>query len=107
MISLYARCAIKSFPHWHAIIFENYSKIPIKMQFSTIKNQIFEKPFRNLSHRTQVNILGKKSLDISPKTFGSSFAKSPRKYSNFKILVKIERKEAKFCTKIYQGHIRI
>ena len=73
------------------------------MQISTIKN-----PFRNPSNRTQVNILKEKKFgDISPKKFGSAYAQSPRKCSNFEILAKIEGKEAKFFSKIYQGHIRI
>jgi hypothetical protein len=72
------------------------------MQISTIKNPNFEKPFRNPSNRTQVNI-----LDISPKKFGSAYAQSPRKCSNFEILAKIEGKEAKFFLKINQGNIRI
>jgi hypothetical protein len=77
------------------------------MQISTIKNLIFKKPLRNPSNRTHVNILEKKILDISPKTFGSAYAQSPRKCSNFEVLAKIEGKEAKFFSKIYQGHIRI
>jgi hypothetical protein len=64
------------------------------MQISTIKNPKFEKPFRNTSNRTQVNI--KIFLDISPKKFGSAFAQSPRKCSNFKILAKIEGKRSNF-----------
>ncbi len=35
------------------------------------------------------------------------YAQSQRKCSNIEILVKIEGKEAKFCSKIYEGHIRI
>ena len=77
------------------------------MQISTIKNPNFEKPFRNPSNRTQVNILKKKFLDISPKKFGSAYAQSLRKCSNFKILAKIKGKEANFFLKIYQGNIRI
>jgi hypothetical protein len=78
------------------------------MQISSIKNPNFEKPFRNPSNRTQVNILKKKTfLDISPKKFGSEYAQSPRKCSNFEILAKIEGKEAKFFLKIYQENIRI
>jgi hypothetical protein len=78
------------------------------MQISTIKNSNFEKPFKNPSNRTQVNILKKKNcLDISPKKFGSAYAQSPRKCSNFEILAKIEGKEANFFLKIYQGNIRI
>ena len=46
------------------------------MQISTIKNPNFEKSFRNPSNRTQVNILKKKNfLDISPKKFGSAYAR--------------------------------
>ncbi len=44
---------------------------------------------------------------ISPKKFGSVYAQSPRKCSNFEILAKIEGKEAKFFLKIYLGNIRI
>ena len=77
------------------------------MRISPIKNQNFEKPSRNLSNRTKVKILKKKFLDISQKKFGSAYAQSPRKCSNIEILAKIEGKEAKKFTKIYEGHIRI
>jgi hypothetical protein len=56
------------------------------MQISTIKNQNLEKP----SNRTIVKILKKKFLDISQKKFGSAYAQSLRKCSNFEILAKIE-----------------
>ncbi len=46
-------------------------------------------------------------LDISQKKFGSAYAQSPQKYLNIEILAKIEGKEAKFFSKIYEGHIRI
>ncbi len=36
-----------------------------------------------------------------------AYAQSPRKCSNIEILAKIEGKEAKFFSKIYEGHIRI
>jgi len=65
------------------------------MQISTIRNQNFEKPFRKPSNRTQVNFLKKKFSDISAKKFGSAYAQSLRKCSNFKIVAKIEGKEAK------------
>ncbi len=45
--------------------------------------------------------------DISQKKFGSAYAQSSRKCSNIEILAKIEGKEAKFFSKIYEGHIRI
>jgi hypothetical protein len=77
------------------------------MQISPIKNQNFEKPSRNPSNRTKVKILKKKILDISQKKFGSAYAQPPRKCSNIEILAKIEGKEAKFFSKIYEGHIRI
>ncbi len=77
------------------------------MQISTIKNQNLEKLSRNPFNRTIVKILGKNFLDIYQKKFGSTYAQSPRKCSNFEILAKIEGNEAKFFSKIYQGHIRI
>jgi hypothetical protein len=44
-----------------------------------------------------VNFLKKKKIsDISPKKFGSAYAQSPRKCSNFEILAKIEGNEANF-----------
>ncbi len=46
-------------------------------------------------------------LDISQKKFGSAYAQSPRKCSNIEIMAKIEGIEAKFFSKIYEGHIRI
>jgi hypothetical protein len=49
----------------------------------------------------------KKFLDSSSKTFGSVYAQSPRKCSNIEILEKIEGKEAKYFSKIYEGDKRI
>jgi hypothetical protein len=77
------------------------------MQISPIKNQNFEKPSRKPSNRTKVKIKKKNFLDISIKKFGSAYAQSPRKCLNIEILAKIEGKEAKFFSKIYEGHIRI
>jgi hypothetical protein len=79
----------------------------IKMQISPIKNTNFENPSRNLSNRTNVKILKKNFWDISQKKFGSAYAQSPRICSNIEILAKIEGKEAKLFSKIYEGHIRI
>ncbi len=39
------------------------------MQISTIKNPNFEKPFRNLSNGTQVNILKKKNFGYLSKKY--------------------------------------
>ncbi len=78
------------------------------MQILPIKNQNFEKTFRNLSNRSKMKIFEKNIfLDISQKIFGSAYAQSPRKCSNIEILAKIEGKEAEFFSKIYEGHIRI
>ncbi len=77
------------------------------MKILPIKNLNFEKPSRNPSNRTKVKVLKKSFLDISQKKFGSAYAQSPRKCSNIEILAKIEEKEAKFFSKIYEGHIRI
>jgi hypothetical protein len=70
------------------------------MQISTTKNRNFEKPSRNSSNRTKVNILREKNIDSSPKKFGSAKAQSPRKCSNIEILAKIEGKEANCFSKI-------
>ncbi len=110
--SAYAEHAIKSFPRMLSIRMLKFSKMTqkslIKMQISPIKNQNFEKPSMNTSNKTKVKILKKKNfVDISLKKFGSAYAQSPRKCSNIEILAKIEGKEAKFFSKIYEGHIRI
>jgi hypothetical protein len=60
------------------------------MQISTLKNLNLEKPSRNPFNRTIVKTLEKNFLDISQKKFGSAYAQSPRKCSNFEILAKIE-----------------
>ncbi len=52
--------------------------------------QNLDKPSRNPSNRTLVKILKKNVWDISIKKFGSAYAQSPRKCSNFEILAKIE-----------------
>jgi hypothetical protein len=77
------------------------------MQILPIKNQNFKKPSRNLSDRTKVKILKRKSFGYLSKKIGSAYAQSPRKCSNIEILAKIEGKEAKFFSKIYEGHVRI
>ena len=77
------------------------------MQISTIKNQNLEKPSRNPSNRTIVKILKENFFEYLSKKFGSAYAQSPRKCSNIEILAKIEGKEAKFFSKIYEGRIRI
>ena len=80
------------------------------MQISPIKDQNFEKPSRNLSNRTKVKILEKIFFGISLKKNlvpRMLTAQSPGKCSNIEILADIEGKEAKFFSKIYEGHIRI
>jgi hypothetical protein len=77
------------------------------MQILTINKRNFQKPSRNPSKRTKVKILYKnKFLDSSSKKFGSAYAQS-QKCSNIEILAKIEGKEAKLFSIIYEGHIRI
>ncbi len=73
------------------------------MQISPIKNLNFEKPSRNQCEDFEE----KNFLDTCQKKFGSAYAQSPRKCLNIEILAKIEEKEAKFFSKIYEGHIRI
>jgi hypothetical protein len=46
----------------HAIILEYTQKYQIKMQILTENNQKFEKPPRNASNRTKVEIFGKHFL---------------------------------------------
>jgi hypothetical protein len=77
------------------------------MQILPIKNENFEKPSRNQSNRTKVKILKNKFFGYLSKKFGSAYAQSPRKCSNIEIMAKIEGKEAKFFSKIYEGHIMI
>jgi hypothetical protein len=74
------------------------------MRISPIKNQHFEKTSRNLSKSEDFE---KKFLGYLSKKFCSTYAQSPRKCSNIEILAKIEGKEAKFFSKISEGHIRI
>jgi hypothetical protein len=97
IVSVYAQPA-------HAIIFENYPKNQIKMQFSTINNQNFEKSSRILSNRRK--FYQKNYFDTSQQKIGSPGAQSPRKCSNIEILAKIKGKESKFIEKVDQVHIR-
>jgi hypothetical protein len=77
------------------------------MRISTIKIQIVKN--RLGTHLLgQVNILRKKKLRISlQKNLVPRMLSHREKGSKFEILAKIEGKEAKFFSKIYQGHIRI
>jgi hypothetical protein len=54
-----------------------------------------------------VKILGKKFFGYLSTKIGSAYAQSPGKCWNIEILAKIEGKEAKFFSEIYEGHIRI
>jgi hypothetical protein len=103
--SAYAQHAIKSFPRMLSICMLLFTKMTQK---SLIKMQI--SPIKNLGTHLigpQWRFWNKKYLDISQKKSGSAFAQSPRKCSNIEILAKILGKEAKFFSKIYEGHIRI
>jgi hypothetical protein len=77
------------------------------MQISPIKNQNFEKPSRNLSNRTKVKTLKKKIFGYLSKKIWFRVCSVTAECSNIEILAKIEGKEAKFSSKIYEGHIRI
>ncbi len=76
------------------------------MQILTINNRNFQKSSRNPFNRTKVKILKKKKFWIAqhknlvPRML---IAQSPRKCSNIEILAKIEGKEAKLFSKIYEG----
>jgi hypothetical protein len=69
------------------------------MLFSTINNRNFEKPSRNPSNKTKVNILFYFS-QTSKQKICSTYAQSSQKCSNIKILIKIERKKSKKFSKI-------
>ncbi len=77
------------------------------MQILTINNRNFQNRLGTHLIRPKWRFWNKKSLDSSSKKFGSAYAQSLRKCSNIEILAKIEEKEAKFLSKIYEGHIRI
>ncbi len=66
------------------------------MQILTIKNPNFEKPFRTHLMGPKWTFWKKLFLDISPKKFGSAYAQSLLKCSNFEILAKIEGKDEFF-----------
>ncbi len=76
------------------------------MQISSIKNQNFEKPSRNLSNRTKVKIFEKKFLGYLSKKIWFRVCSVTAEMFEHR-LAKIEGKEAKFFSKIYEGHIRI
>jgi hypothetical protein len=74
------------------------------MQISTIKNLNLEKPSRNPSNRTIVKIWNfLLFFDIFQKKFGSPYAQSPRKCSNFEILVKSKETKRNFFRKFTKG----
>jgi hypothetical protein len=66
-----------------------------------LKNRLGNHPIGSKEHFEEKNI-----FDSLPKKFGSVYAQSPRKCPNIEILAKIEGNEAKFFSKIDQGHIR-
>jgi hypothetical protein len=72
------------------------------MQISPIKNPKFEKPSRNPSNKTKVKILKKKFFRISLKKIWFRVCSVTAE-----ILAKIEGKEAKFFSQIYEGYVRI
>ncbi len=74
------------------------------MQISTTKDRIFEKPFRNPSDRTQVNILKGKNFGISlKKNLVPRMLSHRENVRTSKFLAKIEGKEANFFRKFTKG----
>jgi hypothetical protein len=82
-------------------------KTLIKMQISPIKNPNFEKPSRNLSNKTKVKILEEKFFGYLFKKIWFCVCSVTAEMFEHQNLAKIEGKEAKFFSKIYEGHIRI
>ncbi len=71
------------------------------MQISTIKNPNFEKPFRNPSNRTQVNI--KNNLDIPPKNLVSHMLSHRENVRTSKFWRKSKEKKQIFFRKFTKG----
>ncbi len=70
------------------------------MQILTIKSPNFEKPFRNLSNRTQVNILKKTFFWISLQKIWFRVCSVTAKM--FELRNSGERKRSEFFSKIYK-----
>ena len=77
------------------------------MQISPIKNPNFEKPSRNLSNRTKEKILKKNYFEYLSKKIWFRVCSVTAEMFEHRNLAKIDRKEANFFSKIYEGHIRI
>ena len=77
------------------------------MQILPIKNPNFEKPSRNLSNRTKVKILKKKFFGYFSEKIWFRVCSVTAEMFEHRILAKIDGKEAKSFSKIYEGHIRI
>ncbi len=135
IISSYVQPAFKSFPRMLSVRWNHFLVCPVCVKIVSAYAQHaqsachnFQKLLKNpklkckfwlqkiqiLKNRLRTHLIGpkctfwkKKFLDIFPTKFGSAYAQSPRKCSNFEILAKIEGKETNFFSKIYQGHIRI
>jgi hypothetical protein len=73
------------------------------MQISPIKNPNFEKPSRNLSHRTKVKMLKKNFLDISQKKFGSRMLSHRGNVRTSKFWRKSKEKKRIFFRKFTKG----
>ncbi len=77
------------------------------MQISPIKNQNFEKPSRNLFDRTKVKILKKKFFRHLSKKIWFRVCSVTAEMFEHRNSGENRRKEAKFFSKIDEGHIRI
>jgi hypothetical protein len=74
------------------------------MQLSPIKNQNFEKPYRNLSDRTKVKILTKKKfLDVSQKNLVPHMLSHRGNVRTSKLWQKSKEKKRNFFRKFTKG----
>jgi len=77
------------------------------MQFSPMKNQNFEKPSRNLSHRTKVKILHKKFFGYLSKKIWFGVCSVTAEMFEHRNSGENRRKRSEIFSKIYEEHIRI
>jgi hypothetical protein len=105
MVSSYAQCVIKLFPCMLSMHIPSFSKIaqksPIIMKISTLKKQNFEKPFKNPSNRTQVNILKDKFFWISLQKIWFRVCSVTAKMFELRNSGENRRKRSEIFSKIY------
>ncbi len=77
------------------------------MQILTINNRNFQKPSWNPSNRTKVKILKKKKFWIAHQKIWFRVCSVTAEMFEHQNSRENEGKEAKFFSKIYEGHVRI